>query len=95
MAECTCKRDWGKFEPTCSDYQSCTQFAELKAENDHLRAALRLAERAIEDCHEYRSHLHYAELRAIRAALGGPTEADPNRPTCKPDGSCCDFVCGN
>lgn len=26
---------------------------------------------------------------------GGPTEADPNRPYCKPDQSCCDFVCGN
>ena len=26
---------------------------------------------------------------------GGPTEAEPIRPTCKPDGSCCDFVCGN
>lgn len=26
---------------------------------------------------------------------GGPTEAKPDRPTCKPDGSCCDFVCGN
>ena len=26
---------------------------------------------------------------------GGPTEADPNRPYCKPDQSCCDFCCGN
>jgi len=26
---------------------------------------------------------------------GGPTEEKPNRPTCKPDGSCCNFCCGN
>jgi hypothetical protein len=26
---------------------------------------------------------------------GGPTEADPERPYCKPDQSCCDFCCGN
>jgi hypothetical protein len=26
---------------------------------------------------------------------GGPTEQQPDRPTCKPDGSCCEFVCGN
>lgn len=26
---------------------------------------------------------------------GGPTETDPDRPCCKPDGSCCDFCCGN
>lgn len=26
---------------------------------------------------------------------GGPTVTDPNRPYCKPDQSCCDFVCGN
>lgn len=29
------------------------------------------------------------------ATKGGPTERDPNRPYCKPDQSCCDFVCGN
>ncbi len=26
---------------------------------------------------------------------GGPTVAEPNRPYCKPDQSCCDFTCGN
>ena len=26
---------------------------------------------------------------------GGPTVADPDRPYCKPDQSCCDFACGN
>lgn len=26
---------------------------------------------------------------------GGPTESNPDRPYCKPDQSCCDFVCGN
>lgn len=26
---------------------------------------------------------------------GGPTAEYPNRATCKPDGSCCDFACGN
>lgn len=26
---------------------------------------------------------------------GGPTEEFPNAPYCKPDQSCCDFVCGN
>jgi hypothetical protein len=29
------------------------------------------------------------------ATKGGPTEADPLRPYCKPDQSCCDFCCGN
>lgn len=29
------------------------------------------------------------------ASRGGPTEADPDRPYCKPDQSCCDFCCGN
>lgn len=28
-------------------------------------------------------------------AKGGPTESDPHRPYCKPDQSCCDFICGN
>jgi hypothetical protein len=96
MAECTCQRDWNKFEPTCSDYHNCTQFAELRAENEKLKAALELAERAIEDCHEYRSHTHFSELVAIRSARsGGPTVAEPDRPYCKPDQSCCDFTCGN
>ena len=26
---------------------------------------------------------------------GGPTEAHPDAPYCKPDQSCCDFCCGN
>lgn len=26
---------------------------------------------------------------------GGPTEAHPERAYCKPDQSCCDFICGN
>lgn len=26
---------------------------------------------------------------------GGPTEAHPDAPYCKPDQSCCDFICGN
>ena len=26
---------------------------------------------------------------------GGPTVENPNRPCCKPDGSCCDYCCGN
>lgn len=30
-----------------------------------------------------------------RPKRGGPTAADPERPTCNPDGSCCDFCCGN
>lgn len=29
------------------------------------------------------------------AKSGGPTEHDPQRPHCKSDQSCCDFVCGN
>ena len=27
--------------------------------------------------------------------VGGPTENQPGRSCCKPDGSCCDFCCGN
>lgn len=26
---------------------------------------------------------------------GGPTEQFPDAPYCKPDQSCCDFICGN
>lgn len=33
--------------------------------------------------------------RETVAAKGGPTVTDPDRPYCKPDQSCCDFVCGN
>jgi len=29
VAECTCQKDWGKYEPTCSDYQICTRGAGL------------------------------------------------------------------
>ena len=29
------------------------------------------------------------------AMAGGPTVAEPDRPYCKPDQSCCDFTCGN
>jgi hypothetical protein len=29
------------------------------------------------------------------ATKGGPAEHDPDRPYCKPDQSCCDFICGN
>jgi hypothetical protein len=34
-------------------------------------------------------------LQPRNEARGGPTVADPNRPYCKPDQSCCDFTCGN
>ncbi len=33
------------------------------------KAALEAAERAIDDCHSYRSHTHFEELALIRAAL--------------------------
>lgn len=23
--ECTCQKDWGKYEPTCSDYENCAR----------------------------------------------------------------------
>lgn len=36
-----------------------------------------------------------AELYALECQVGGPVENFPGRPTCKPDGSCCDFACGN
>lgn len=39
--------------------------------------------------------LRLKEQRSPRASKGGPTESDQNRPYCKPDQSCCDFVCGN
>ena len=31
----------------------------------------------------------------VAVRKGGPTEAEPDRPYCKPDQSCCDFCCGN
>lgn len=33
--------------------------------------------------------------KAGQPRRGGPTEKFPNAPYCKPDQSCCDFVCGN
>jgi hypothetical protein len=35
------------------------------------------------------------ERDASSGCRGGPTASNPNRPYCKPDMSCCDFVCGN
>ncbi len=42
------------------------------------------------------------DMPGIRAAAfpptptrGGPTERHPDAPYCKPDQSCCDFICGN
>lgn len=31
----------------------------------------------------------------LRLRGGGPTIAEPERPYCKPDQSCCNFCCGN
>lgn len=53
-----------------------------------------------------REHDRKAErMRALRVTImrlnsekptrGGPTEAHPDAPYCKPDQSCCDFCCGN
>lgn len=30
-APCTCKADWGRFEPTCSDYSRCSGNADMIA----------------------------------------------------------------
>lgn len=40
---------------------------------------------------EWRKNQRLAEI----GEHGGPTVQDPDRPYCKPDQSCCDFVCGN
>ena len=39
MSVCTCARDWGRREPTCSDYELCG-LSDLRAENAKLRWAL-------------------------------------------------------
>lgn len=47
---------------------------------------------------EWRKQQRLAALEREKIPLrkgGGPTVADPERPYCKPDQSCCDFVCGN
>jgi len=44
---------------------------------------------------DMRAALEAASQYSQRGIVGGPTVAHPDRPTCKPDGSCCDFVCGN
>lgn len=41
--------------------------------------------------HAIGSGCHPAECHG----KGGPTEKYPDRPYCKDDQSCCDFVCGN
>lgn len=38
---------------------------------------------------------HAAWLASNKPTKGGPTEQFPDAPYCKPDGSCCDFCCGN
>lgn len=37
-APCTCQKDWGRFEPTCSDYQACTLSSEIAKYQDDLIA---------------------------------------------------------
>jgi hypothetical protein len=46
-----------------------TDLERLHEINRELLAALVLAEKAIDDCHAYRRHLHYTELEAVRAAI--------------------------
>ena len=47
------------------------------------RTALLLAKALVAQCNA--GHLHF----------GGQTEAEPDRPYCKHDQTCCDFCCGN
>jgi hypothetical protein len=37
----------------------------------------------------------FQRAKSPRPTKGGPTEAHPDAPYCKPDQSCCDFCCGN
>lgn len=51
-----------------------------------------------QDCsHAYGTYFgypyHFGCLPVKRK--GGPTEAEPDKPYCKEDQSCCDFCCGN
>ena len=52
-------------------YLSC----ECPAPIDPVLAALKAAERAIDDCQTYRSHLHHKELAQVRAAIASYTAA--------------------
>lgn len=59
--------------PTCPEgwrpigTEHCTDCYEGKIER--LTAALKLARGAIEDCHRYRSHIHFEELAEIDRVL--------------------------
>lgn len=37
MVDCSCQKDWGRYEPTCSDYERCRvwQPIESKPPNTH------------------------------------------------------------
>lgn len=43
--------------------------ARLEVQRDELLKALKVAESAIDDCQNYRSHLHHKELDQVRAAI--------------------------
>lgn len=62
---------------------------------DDWRVDVRATICAYEDALASNSKGHARVSSVANVRKGGPTEAEPDRPCCKPDGSCCDFVCGN
>ncbi|MEY9466313.1 hypothetical protein ABH973_006726 [Bradyrhizobium ottawaense] len=60
-------------------------------------ADIAAAKREIEN--RFAGFLNLAKLQPCsqteKPTRGGPTEAHPDAPYCKPDQSCCDFCCGN
>lgn len=73
-------------------YERAEQVGALKAENAFLRAALKVAEKAIDDCLESRCHINYGSLKIVRAALAHPTykpgaDAEPVTQTAVHDGA--------
>lgn len=72
------------------------EIAALKAHVDNWHARMQRLQAEWNDF--YPRHIEWRKqqrLAALARERGGPTVADPDRPYCKPDQSCCDFVCGN
>lgn len=55
--------------PNAGGVFECSANAHLIASAPAMYEALVAAERAIDDCQNYRSHLHHNELAQVRAAL--------------------------
>lgn len=63
----------GEHVPSSIAMEAANRIRAAEARAEKMRAALELAEAAIDDCQSWRSHNHHKELSAVRAALAADT----------------------